>query len=464
MSFRPVFHLVADHTWLNDPNGLFWHDGVWHAYFQNNPFALHWGHMSWGHATSTDLVNWQEQALAIPATPSEEAFSGCIVVDADNTSGLAAEGQENPTVLAIYTANYCGEHPRKGIQAQHVAISRDHGQTFEPYAGNPVLDRDSANFRDPHVFWFDDSDATSSAHWVLVAVEAEHQQVLIYTSHNLLDWTPASTFGPLGAIGGAWECPDLVLLTNPDTGERQWALIISINPGAPGGGSGTQYFLGDFDGATFTDHFHGWLDAGPDNYAAISYFSPPTRPNEAPNPIVQGWAASWQCAADTPTIPDGFSNSLTLPRELTLSLDAEGAPVIAQRVPSVALEQFASEWVDGVGILDPIGWLRLTCDADVRLELDGITVVRTGTDLTIERPRETNVEVNDAFPTSVSVPLPVGSADIDIFLDRNSVEIFADAGRLAATFTRFPNAINPVRLFSDAPASLRFAAFVPRRN
>ncbi|WP_454603656.1 GH32 C-terminal domain-containing protein [Microbacterium trichothecenolyticum] len=253
--YRPAVHFTPEQNWMNDPNGMVYVDGTYHLYFQHNPHGTRWGNMSWGHATSDDLLHWEEQPLAIPQTfddegrPIESIFSGSVVVDEDNTSGFG-DGTRAPLV-AIYTSAYEPAHPtRAGKQAQSLAYSIDGGYTWTKYAGNPVLDRDSANFRDPKVFWYD---GPAGSYWVMTAVEALDRKVVLYKSHDLKTWEHLSDFGPANSTGGIWECPDLFELPvdgNPD--DTRWVMVVNLNPGAVAGGSGGQYFVGDFDGVTFT--------------------------------------------------------------------------------------------------------------------------------------------------------------------------------------------------------------------
>ncbi|XBH20898.1 GH32 C-terminal domain-containing protein [Jonesiaceae bacterium BS-20] len=255
--FRPQIHFTPEKNWMNDPNGLVYENGTWHLFFQHNPEGTGWGNMSWGHATSTDLMNWEEQPIAIPQTfdsngdSIEDIFSGSIVVDHKNTSGLGS--LESPPLIAIYTSAYTDKHlSLGGIQAQSIAYSNDHGQTWTKYENNPVLDRDSANFRDPKVFWHENA-ATGEGYWVMVAVEATDYQVVLYRSDDLKSWDFLSDFGPANAVGGIWECPDLFELPiDGDPNNTKWVLVVNMNPGAVAGGSGGQYFVGDFDGTTFT--------------------------------------------------------------------------------------------------------------------------------------------------------------------------------------------------------------------
>lgn len=246
---RPAIHFTPEKNWMNDPNGLVFHKGVYHLYYQHNPSGNTWGNMSWGHATSKDLVHWEEQPLAISTDAQEDVFSGSIVVDKNNTSGLGTA--ENPPLIAIYTSAYKEASPHRGLQAQSLAYSLDDGQTWTKYDGNPVLNRNSANFRDPKVFWYDNP--AGGGYWVMTAVESQEHKVVLYKSDNLKDWTALSDFGPANATGGQWECPDLFpLAVDGDPNNVKWVMIVSINPGGVAGGSAVQYFVGNFDGTTFT--------------------------------------------------------------------------------------------------------------------------------------------------------------------------------------------------------------------
>lgn len=255
--YRPAIHYTPAQNWMNDPNGLVYHDGTYHLYYQHNPKGNTWGNMSWGHATSPDLMRWTEQPLAIPQTFNEagqsveDIFSGSVVVDHENTSGFGTA--EDPPLVAMYTSAYTAAHPTlAGRQAQSLAYSTDGGYTWTKYEGNPVIDRGSANFRDPKVFWYDGGSPETS-HWVMVAVEATEYRVVLYKSENLKDWEYLSDFGPANATGGIWEVPDLFELpVDGDPENTRWVLVVNLNPGAVAGGSGAQYFVGDFDGTTFT--------------------------------------------------------------------------------------------------------------------------------------------------------------------------------------------------------------------
>ncbi|MFM9589381.1 GH32 C-terminal domain-containing protein [Streptomyces scabiei] len=241
-TYRPQFHFTPEKNWMNDPNGLVYYKGEYHLFYQYNPSGDGWGDMSWGHAVSTDLVHWQELPLALSHDDKEMVFSGSAVVDENNTTGFGTK--KNPPMVAIYT-----RHDKStGIQSQALAYSTDLGRTWTRYQGNPVIDIGSKDFRDPKVQWY----APTQSWLMTVSLSAEHR-VRFYSSKNLKDWTRLSDFGPAGATGGVWECPDLFPLpVDGDKGNIKWVLVVNINPGGIAGGSAAQYFIGDFDGTKFT--------------------------------------------------------------------------------------------------------------------------------------------------------------------------------------------------------------------
>jgi len=257
-AWRPRYHYTPLRNWMNDPNGLVWFDGEYHLHYQYNPFGDQWGHISWGHAVSRDLVSWQELPVAIPATERVMAFSGSIVVDHRNSGGFAPPGAHAPALVAFFT----GFDPATKIQSQHLAYSLDRGRTYTAYAGNPVIDIGSTEFRDPKVFWHE-----PTQRWVMLVVAALMQEMWIYTSLDLKSWLKVSTFGPAGsAANNIWEVPELFDLPVDDgdgTGpvRRRWVLAISVNHGALWGGSGVQYFVGDFDGTHFVADTEETVDA-----------------------------------------------------------------------------------------------------------------------------------------------------------------------------------------------------------
>lgn len=240
--YRPQIHYTPERNWMNDPNGLVWYQGEYHLFYQYNPKAATWGNMSWGHAVSRDLLHWRELGVALPATEDEHIFSGSVVVDEHDTSGFGEPGR--PAMVAVYTS----AHPRTGIQAQSLAYSLDAGRTWTKYAGNPVLDLGSTEFRDPKVFWYGEG-----RYWVMAVALPTARKIAFYRSGDLKRWEKLSEFGPANATDGIWEVPDLFELpVDGDPRRKKWVLVVNLNPGSVAGGSGTQYFVGDFDGVTFT--------------------------------------------------------------------------------------------------------------------------------------------------------------------------------------------------------------------
>ena len=286
--YRPRFHFTPLKNWINDPNGLLWHKGEYHLFFQHNPYGTKWGHMSWGHAVSTDLLNWSELPVAISEDEDGAIFSGSAV----------SEGDE---IVAIYTRHTDTK------QMQCIARSSDNGRTFTKFENNPVLDEGKKDFRDPKVFRYKD-------HWIMCVAQPIERQISFYKSFDLVNWQHLSNFGPAAAIDGIWECPDLFPLEVD--GKEVWVLLVSLNPGGLYG-SGTQYFVGDFDGENFSPKYSTseprWLDFGKDNYAGVTF-------NNEPNGrrIFIGWMANWLDVKNHPET--SWTCQMTTPRVLGLTL------------------------------------------------------------------------------------------------------------------------------------------------
>ncbi len=287
---RPSWHFAPERNWMNDPNGLVFFKRRFHLFYQYNPFGDVWGHMSWGHAVSEDLLTWREKGVAIPEEEEYMIFSGSAVVDEKNSSGLGDGGE--PPLVAIYTAH------KEGNQSQHLAYSLDEGETWKQFEGNPVLDIGLSDFRDPKVFRYENR-------WIMAVALPKQSKIAFFSSEDLKNWDHLSEFGPAGAHG-LWECPDLFFL------DGSWVLLVSLNPGGIAGGSGTQYFVGDFDGTSFRPHHENtlWLDHGPDNYAAVTF-------NELEERVAIGWMSNWDYAHDLAAKP--WRGSMTIPRKLSLS-------------------------------------------------------------------------------------------------------------------------------------------------
>ncbi len=437
--FRPQVHFSPQKNWTNDPNGLVYFKGEYHLFYQYNPFGDEWGHMSWGHAVSSDLLHWRELPVAIPEQDGIMIFTGSVVVDHGNSSGLCAANSE--CLVAVYTGH--GNTPEGIRQTQNVAYSRDQGRTWTRYRGNPVLDLHMTDFRDPSVSWDE-----MAHHWVMAVSLPKEHKVRFYSSPNLIAWTQLSDFGPAGYVTGDWECPDLLQVPAANGKGSIWALKVGLNPGAPQGGSGEQYFLGQFDGKTFTvskePGSHGLTNYGKDDYCAISYNGLP----KTDKPVLLGWMNNWQYAAKLPTSP--WRGQMSLPRRLSLLQDGAGLalkqePVIAtvrgdSRAVSLASGslveeapyeldlQFDASSAEAFGI-------RIYSDEDHWTE---IGFDRQKREFYIDR-RKSGLEVASDFPVRTKAPVIAERPyDLKLIVDRSSVEAYAQNGTIAMTDLIYP--------------------------
>lgn len=325
-TFRPVYHHTPAYGWMNDPNGMFYKDGVYHLYFQYNPYGSVWGNMHWGHSTSTDLAHWKYEGCAIVPDAWGAIFSGSCVVDHENTAGFGKDA-----IVAFYTS--AKSTPWGDVQAESMAYSLDNGKTFTKYEGNPIVTSTEKDFRDPKVFWY-----APGKHWCMILAVGQHME--IYSSANLKDWKKESEFGAMqGAHGGVWECPDLVELPVEGTREKKWVLICNLNPGGPFGGSAAQYFIGSFDGKKFVNEFPTqtkWMDWGKDNYATVTW-------NNAPEGrcVALGWMSNWQYANNVPTRQ--YRSANTIARDLTIY--REGGELYLKSTPSPEIKKARGEKV-----------------------------------------------------------------------------------------------------------------------
>ena len=317
-TYRPSFHFSPEYGWMNDPNGMVYHNGEYHLFYQYNPFGARWGNMHWGHAISEDLVHWNHLPVAISPDGLGAIFSGSAVVDKDNTAGFGKNA-----IIAFYTS--AGEQ-----QAQSIAYSLDNGRTFTKYTHNPVIANPNIqDFRDPKVFWY-----APEKKWIMSL--ATSQTITFYASKNLKQWEKLSEFGEnMGAHTGVWECPDLFPLSYK--GETKWILFVSINPGGPNGGNATQYFIGNFDGTTFTPDplpYPLWIDYGRDNYAGVTWSNIPESDGHR---IFLGWMNNWDYGNMVPT--QNFRSAMTLPRELRLADNGEHLVVASFPIKEIGEEK-----------------------------------------------------------------------------------------------------------------------------
>jgi len=449
---RPQFHFSPAMNWMNDPNGLVYYDGEYHLFYQHNPYGIQWGHMSWGHAVSTDLVHWTHLPVAIPETDGVMAFSGSAVVDHNNTSGFGTA--DNPPMVAIYTGH------QSDNQSQHIAYSTDRGRTWTLYEGNPVLDIDRANFRDPNVLWY-----APEEKWVMVVALPNDHKVQFYESSNLKEWSLMSTFGPAGATSGIWECPDLFQLPvdgNPN--DTRWVLQVDLNPGSIAGGSGGQYFVGVFDGTTFTrtdaaePGEANWVDYGKDFYAAIDWANLPDADGRH---IWVGWMNNWQYAQDIPTYP--WRSAQSIPRTLALRSTGDGVRLVQQPVRELhALRDIHNRIADrsipeGTHLLGSEGITGRAMEIVAEFEVGtadevGLKVRMGGTEETlvaydvraeevfVDRSRSGADAFSAAFAGRHDGPLPLenGRVKLHLFVDWSSVEVFANEGHTVITDRIFP--------------------------
>ncbi|MBQ6062656.1 MAG: glycoside hydrolase family 32 protein [Prevotella sp.] len=426
--YRPQIHFTPAKNWINDPNGMVFADGVYHLFYQYNPQGNDWGNMSWGHATSNDLIHWTEQAVAITRNEWGDIFSGSAIIDKDNTAGFGTN-----TMVAIYTS-------AGTAQQQSIAYSTDGGKTFTQYAGNPVVKNDDDNLRDPKVFWH-----SESKQWVMALAKGWKMGVEFYGSTDLKNWKHLSTFFvPLsGRPSIQWECPDLIQFGN------KWVLLVSVNPGGPILGSGTMYFVGDFDGTTFTADaldYPLWLDYGMDNYAGVTWS------NTGNRKVMIGWMNNWQYAGNVPCSP--WRSAMTLPRELSLS-EYNGKPILTSTVVK-EIDNIADTWKPAGAQLDvkDAYQLRLTIDLDrnstITLGNDNnesyvLDINANARTITAHRTSATGQSsFNGTFSVpSIQAPLNVtgNKVTLDIYVDQSSVETLTQNGTMSMTNLVFPKSL-----------------------
>jgi fructan beta-fructosidase len=464
---RPQYHFTPPSQWMNDPNGMVFHKGEYHLFYQHYPDSTVWGPMHWGHAVSKDMIHWEHLPIALYPDSLGTIFSGSAVIDVHNTSGLGTK--ENPAMVAIYTYHLMeGEKAgRNDYQTQGIAYSTDNGRTWEKYKGNPVVKNPGIrDFRDPKVSWHEES-----KQWVMILAVTDH--VELYGSKNLTRWNKLSEFGKTyGGHGGVWECPDLFLLEVD--GQKKWVMLLSINPGGPNKGSATQYFIGNFDGKTFkSDNPPSttlWVDYGADNYAGVTWDNIPQSDGRR---LFLGWMSNWLYANTVPT--DNWRSANTIPRELSLKKLPEGIRLISQPVKELASIRgesvdISSQTVKGevdlkAGIPFDIATSELVLELDsigqskdFGIELSNtqgqkllIGYEAAGKQFYIDRTQSGKKDFFKEFAARHTAPRKstAQTMKLHLFFDVASVELFADNGEVVMTDIFFPNSnYSQVKLYA----------------
>lgn len=468
--YRPNFHFTPKSGWMNDPNGMFFYNGYYHLYFQHYPDGNKWGPMHWGHATSTDMVSWKEQPIALYPDEMGYIFSGSAVVDVDNTSGFGKDGKV--PVIAMFTYHNMEIEKAGGIdvESQAIAYSLDEGLTWTKYEGNPVIKNPGIrDFRDPKVLWDDIHNK-----WIMIL--AAQDRTKIYGSKDLKNWEELSDFGgdfdkAIGAHGGVWECPDLFPLPIEGSTEVKWVQLVSINPGGPNGGSATQYFIGDFDGKTFTmdkdfeialkEKHNFWIDFGKDNYAGVTFSN---LSSSTGSKFLMGWMSNWEYANEVPT--EKWRSAMTVSREIKLIKGAKSHRIAFTPVEELNTYKgvkFKKEAIAVTGEMELINSQQIDL-SKVKINFtmsegkeNGLSFKLTNTkgnellfgydskanNFYVDRRKSGKVAFEERFASKVSTAPRASSQNSlsgTILLDKTSIELFFDNGETVMTEIFFPDA------------------------
>lgn len=464
--WRPQFHFTPPKNFMNDPNGLLFYKGEYHLFYQHNPQGAEWGHMSWGHAASADMLHWKNLPLAIPEQPDYMIYSGSAVVDWHNASGLCkgTDKQDPSCLIAIYTA------AGKDWQRQNLAFSNDRGRTWTNFSSNPVADLKLPDFRDPKVFWYE-----PQKKWVMVAVTADEKRAVFLDSRDLKTWSLTGSFEAGSEGRGQWECPDLFeLAVDGDAKNKKWVLIVNRNPGAPAGGTGVEYFVGQFEGKQFHDEGPRgqelWADYGKDFYATNSFSDIPAKDGRR---IWMGWISNWQYANRVPT--DIWRGAQSLPRVLRLAKFADGIRLVQNPIAETkTLRQRELFRVSDMAVSEARQSLQ---KADVRedtLEIDAelkpgpvgelgfrlrkgareetlVGFVPGKGEVFIDRTHSGLTSFSPDFPGRHKAVLTKNDKlKLQIFLDRSSLEVFVNDGEAVLTDRIYPSPqSNGLELYSE---------------
>ncbi|MFH4968038.1 glycoside hydrolase family 32 protein [Gaetbulibacter sp. M240] len=460
--FRPRFHFTPKAQWMNDPNGLVYANSSYHLFYQYYPDSTVWGPMHWGHAISKDLLHWKHRPVALAPDSLGYIFSGSAVIDKQNTSGLGKNA-----MIAIFTYHDPEKEADGAVdyQTQGIAYSHDDGETWAKYDHNPVIKNPGiSDFRDPKVFW---NAETSS--WQMALVAKDH--VEFYNSKDLKNWDKLSDFYfPDDPPLGVWECPDLFKMNVEGSDEERWVLIVSHGGNsAPNGGSGTRYFVGDFDGKKFvTDQKSSqWIDYGTDNYAGVTYNNTPNNKR-----LFIGWMSNWEYAQSTPTIR--WRSAMTLPRELKLIKKEDSYYVKSQLIDDfksilipVSTDDIVGERPYDFKFKD-LQTSFISFEAEIRdslhiqfsnskLENLRITYQKANGILTVDRRNSGLVDFNDKYEAMSFQRMSVGKTDylsFQIVLDASSIELFINNGDYVLTNQIFPSEpFTDLKINNDATLS-----------